>query len=570
VKTDSPKKSFDLPVPLSPLTSRSTPNPRPGFEPGSAKKAKTEHPVSLDLPRPLSPLPGHLASPHPQTGSVNKADATPPKSPKRKADDISNDLPKTDSVTPPESPLSVPSPVRKHLPPNLERELQRIKDARKVNSVAGRYERSRNPDVPGVARKMPKKSAAERRRRESASEGPEDHDAAERHSLIIKLKFKRRLKDVQRMLRIRPMPGRKGLPSNGVAVPSPLSTATFPAHAKSSDKKIEDKKPEVKKPEEKRSPDKKRPRSDEVSVESAAKRAKVPLRLDSDKLATSILQPPFKSPAASGPPPQRLLSTPKKGDSMKSVALQRVHSNDGNARTPQAASTPASTSTPASAEKPRQNGNSDGRSGELDAQIYMNNKLTQIGTKLKRKRDELLSKPDMDRELCCVVGIESLTAYIAGFHALDNARHLNPRQSYGDIWSTFFPLHKAIMESATSFPQLHILALLFGAITADAQHNVYMDKLAVDAIATNPQEMSRLRHDMIANHKRCTYFWEQYRNACRKFATRNPQDVRGKMSFIKGHGGPAMPIAELKSVAVDVLKEYIEQKKVGWKVTLEF
>jgi len=186
-------------------------------------------------------------------------------------------------------------------------------------------------------------------------------------------------------------------------------------------------------------PAKKRPSdfNESPSSEPAPKRIKVPDTINVSKSRVT-LEPPFKSPGLNTPSHKDLLATPKKGDAMKSVAMRKVDSNDGLARTPQT----AATSTPASAEKPRLNG--DIRPSPENEKLRADQKKAhEVALSLKRKMDMLLKVkffPDRsgvtetDRKLGCSIGCESLATYMNAFCIGDKlAKHRQVQVWHGAL-----------------------------------------------------------------------------------------------------------------------------------------
>jgi hypothetical protein len=534
----------------SPQAKKETPKPNHASKPSSEKP--------LDLPPLLSPLPADLDnSPgmksQPASGFLKKLESgksssqsTPSKF-KVGSDTIVVKKPQPESSPlspPPKSPLApLPALLSPTLPQIIEDELVRLqqKSAEKaekhaaLSTAEARYEKSRQPDTPGVARKTvtakvghpPKKNQGE-----SSKSKPE--------KFIIKLKYKRRkADDIRRILGLKPRPDKTFLE---------LEKERMKSSSKAPDTEDEDDVPlsKIAKPaaatvSKKRSSDS----FDSRPSEPAPKRAKGPEPIDVSK-SQKTLDPPFKSPALTAPSQKSLLSTPKKGDAMKSAVMRRVDSSDSISRTPQ-----ASTSTPASAEKPRINGSVPPHP-EHDRLNAEQKRFSDTALRLKRKMDEYLKTKGGNREaitdrerklgVCC--GVESLVCYMSAFSLQEK---LFPKRPQGSNWVDGVRLWEFVDGQARAFPVLSALSAQVGALFREEVNRIYVEQLR--------EKKEAVYGDLLANSKGRERCW---------LAVYKGRGVLSELG-VRETLGPWNASADAMPYALDVLERYARREKLGWK-----
>jgi len=547
----SPEKPADAKKDLKPLP-----------EPMSQAKEKSPAPKIPEMPRLLSPLPEYLTSPNPvgfgsnqnvtSDKSAKLGHASHAKSPVKKAAHATS--PQKEKERPEKnSPFRLPELLPKELPPNVEEMLSKARQsapAKKLGTVQARRERSRNPDTPGVARKAPKLSAAEKRRLSRESDSPTGKAEEPAHILLVKLKYKKQYaKSIERILKTKPVPNREVAElTNGIVAAKPSAS-----------------KPKVN--------ESKRPRLRDDQPEPSAKRTKLPAKLDSEKQVASStpLTAAFKSPAIppssyqkfSDVPKNTLKNTPKKGEVVKSGATRKMDSNEGNASTP-----PSETiSTPASAERPRTNGHDS--SAEIDNLKRTHALYTQLGTTLKRKRDQFLL--DDDHQMASIAGTESLIAYLVSFDAFDRLCRLRHRPNTGGNWPTLFPLLFRIHEHAKNFPVLDIVIFLLGGVASDALLAVHSKRLSEDT-SSGSAESLLFRQEMTTNINRRRDLWDRYYAKCQELFQQHPEQMADgtALSFVRCAGGQGRPISTIKVEASKILKEFIANQGLTWDMKLDF
>jgi hypothetical protein len=403
-----------------------------------------------------------------------------------------SDLPKSSPL-----PFVLPRLLSPDLPEIVEEELLRLqqKSAATLNTVEARHEKARLPDTPGVARKTPKvkpkgaivghppkkeKVVAE------SSKLATVHERESKKSLIVKIPYKKRNAiHIQRILALTQKPrGQMEKLEAGERLARERSTSAAPPKDDSeSEEDVPLAKGRATKAPSAPTSTRSKKRPSDSADQPAPKRPKLPENVDIAKASTPVA-PAFKSPALSAPPSAQksLLATPKKGDAMKSVAMRRVDSNDGLARTPQN----PSTSTPASAEKPRANGIDQRPNPELDRQLADEVKFYPMGTMLKRKMDSLISPrnrdskdpvPDSERKAGLCIGVESLMAYMLAFHARDRIAHLRGQPPNCQSWDGWLKLQFFLLGSTKHYTELHALIEQMGAVAREMLNRDFMEHL---------------------------------------------------------------------------------------------
>ncbi|CZT06544.1 uncharacterized protein RAG0_12242 [Rhynchosporium agropyri] len=427
------------------------------------------------------------------------------------------------------------------LHPLLDQELDRLSNKKRKNesadmqehaekrTVGARFEEVRKPDVPGVARKTVSKVGHPPKRPSESNKRP----PSTKETMVVKLKYKkRRSKDIQRILGIQAKPSKEFLalerqrkarldPSfdDDIEEEVPLSVTAKPTAAK------------------------KRPSDSEV-VGPPPKRSKLP-EIDAAKAKTS-LEPPFKSPAPSSQSQKGLLATPKKGDAIKSVAMRKVDSGDGNARTPQT----MVTSTPASAEKPRLNG----ERPAIDERAHREwSKLNENSLKLKRRMDEILqikgrgieSVSESQRRLGFAVALECIAMYMTSFAAKDRSQKSRSAQSWEDaikLWGWLDGLVKKM-------PVYHALSVQLGAIIREELGRCYLEILLGGN--REPAFIGKMGEN------------ERQRDHCWKEAHRVQSDL--KDLHVVDILGPWTTTTDAAAHVKSVLELYAKREKTAWK-----
>lgn len=525
----------------------------------------------VDMPRLLSPLPAGLTSPDGDEIPLSQISSS------KKSDGMKS---KPNKITlPPHSSHDMPPLLSPTLPYEIEQALKRASSSSSSqgsgshvrNTVEARRERSRQPDAPGVARKLPKGKRPATSREASVEERPTET----RSTSIVKIKYRKHMANsIQRILKTRPTPGRGAVVDKEVKAESSKDS-----HKDLS--KIGEK------------------RRQEDAPDSSSKRPK-PSSLEVPPVRTPI-QAPIKSPNLNLTPgtSQRLLSTPKKGD-----AMARVGSSDGQARTPHSNtttnSTPklGSTSTPASVEKAKVNGttshtsalnpNSTGPSlntshltTEIRAEIETHkstfSKYVSMGTTIKRKMDSMLRPKEGEhampkssdlQKLGAVLGLESVAAYMHAFNAYDTQRRLERASNGGQNWEQTFGLLRFVTERCAKYGPLHGMALLVMAMCREWLGAIQNERLAI--VAENPSDLGAntvLGRAIASNTRHRQQAWVQYHVQFKAL-----DDKEKKMLVVDGVGGtmhPGVECVEIVKYLMVVCGEWAKKEGVAWEQTFK-
>ncbi|KAF4628665.1 hypothetical protein G7Y89_g9491 [Cudoniella acicularis] len=566
-----------------PQSQSSNPSPLPkkilSSKPADMKKKNSEKPI--ELPPLLSPLPADLENgptSHPSgfatvkkgTSGKTSSSNTPSKG-KTSTDTIVVKRPPVDSSplsTPPQSsstpPFILPRILSPGLPDIVEQELLRLQQkSAQLNTVESRHKEVRQPDAPGVARKMPKskvghppkKTHAESSKSQEAEKSTPDERGDSR--LIVKIPYKKsKQKDMVRLLATKPTPSKEFLRLE--AERRTLQQPKVVVQASQSDSEEDRPLAELPKPppppSRKRPTDSSEPRPTEPRVlEPPPKRVKVTENVESSRTSTPT-KPALKSPAHIGPSEKSLLTTPRKGDAMKTIAMRRVDSNDSHARTPQA----ATISTPASAEKPRINGELRVHP-DLDRLRGEEKRLTAQATKLKHKMDEILKlKTDIrearnvteaQRKLGLSYGLECIVVYMNAFSAKDRISQFQKQMPMSQSWESLLKLWEFLDTNARTFPILQALSSRLGALCREELQRIFSE-------SKDFQNREQKCYDLLrSNFKERDKLWN------RSHASRSLLAELGITDVL----GPWTTVPEATSFAMDALGAYSKKEKVGWK-----
>lgn len=437
------------------------------------------------------------------------------------------------------SPFVLPRLLSPTLPDVVEEELLRLHN--KKSTVASLHEQARKPNAPGVARKAPKpakKTVAEPSKSQPAADSKE--------TLIVKLKYKkRRANDIARILKLESRPTKEflRLEKERLARLKPKDDSEDDTPVASAPSKTIAAAPAARK----------RPSdtSESRPSEPAAKRVKPSSNTIEVVTSRSTTLPASRarSPAPSALSQKSLLATPKKGDALKSVAMRKIDSSDGHARTPQA----ATTSTPASAEKPRANGNPDPRSS-ADAENLKSsmNTLDAQALKLKRKMDEILqTKQQKTHELdektkihgLCVA-LECMVMYMQSFAAKEKqSKHRN-----ANAWEGGIKLWGFVENMTRSYPTLNALAVQIGAICKEELARAYVETMQG---GQSEASLKAMRNNELSKHA----LWKQSQITRAKIESLGIREVQG----------PWTTVAECAAYTLTALEKYANKDKTGWK-----
>lgn len=237
-----------------------------------------------------------------------------------------------------------------------------------------------------------------------------------------------------------------------------------------------------------------RSEDDGDAAEPASKRPKPPTSLDLPQKPRTPIPPSFKSPALSqqGSAQKSHVSTPMRD--VKGVAMRRIESGEGDARTPQGrVDTPTA---PGSAEKINRNGRSasttssattnshSGRAEEHAAWKSQHKTHLDLGRTLKHDADPLINNKDQqtklepkDEKLGAAIGIETVLSYMLAFIASDeiSRNFRTPRDMKG--WETLPPYIEYLKTRVHRYPSLYGLCVQLEAVCRDTIHSANLERL---------------------------------------------------------------------------------------------
>lgn len=244
-----------------------------------------------------------------------------------------------------------------------------------------------------------------------------------------------------------------------------------------------------------------RSEDDGDAAEPASKRPKPPASLDLPQKPRTPIPPPFKSPALSqqGSAQKSHVSTPMRD--VKGVAMRRIESGDGDARTPQGrVETPTA---PGSAEKINRNGRSasttssattnshSGRAEEHAAWKLQHKTHLELGRTLKHDADPLINNKNQqtklepkDEKLGAAIGIETVLSYMLAFVASDEISRMfrTPREMKG--WETLPPYIGYLKTKVHRYPSLYGLCVQLEAVCRDTIHSANLERLDREPLPT--------------------------------------------------------------------------------------
>ncbi|KAH8820598.1 hypothetical protein F5884DRAFT_55988 [Xylogone sp. PMI_703] len=547
----------------TPVTNSSTTNKKPHISTPKSGEKKTGHKhtasnVSLNsLPPLLSPLPPDLGESDrfgdTGFGSFEKKsrDNTSPQKTLLGADlnpknhKISSAT--SSRATTPSKIFVLPGLLSPTLPDIVEQELARLQKLAAAMSE-NRQESARQSDTQAVARKKPKAPATNGTAKDSPAPS-NDQDQNEkphsggRKSLLVRISYKKRqAKDIERLLATKPIPSPqfKKLETERLAKAHP--GVILPQTDEESEADV---------PLPRKAISHKRPSDNDDRPEPPPKRTKIPDSLEPSK-SQKPSTPALKPSVTSAPSKSDLLTTPKKGDTVRGVAMRKIDSNDSHARTPQL----STTSTPVSTEKPRVNG--DVRTPELERMKADESKYTQLGTRLKRKMDGILKTKEKnapvvsetDRKLGLCIGLESLAAYMIAFHARDRCNQIRQSPRDPTQWEQFLALWQFMDRSCRSFPHLYALVVQLGGFSRGELNKLYVET-----------KEAKYWEKMCMNSKSRDAAWTQ--------AHKLRQPILDLVPGIETLG-PWSSVGDATNFTIAVLTAFAKKERLDWKKDVAF
>ncbi len=249
-----------------------------------------------------------------------------------------------------------------------------------------------------------------------------------------------------------------------------------------------------------------RPTEDDTSREPPAKRQKQPNGLDLTQKPRTPIPPPFKSPSLpqQGSAQKSQNPTPKR--EVKSVAMRRIGSGDGDGKTPQGAASTGTPTAPPSAEKVKPSSNAapsgssaNGNRNEEVATLRNDaKKYLALGRELKYAADKLLKSKEKDAIVDTIsakqgtaIAMECVLCYMLSFSLTDQAGLLNRQTVDPASWRSLLPYWSFVESRCQRYPLLHGMCLQIGAVIRQIIHGHDLDRLANDPLPTAAADEAR-------------------------------------------------------------------------------
>ncbi|EFR03344.1 hypothetical protein MGYG_06340 [Nannizzia gypsea CBS 118893] len=416
--------------------------------------------------------------------------------------------------------LSLPPLLSPTLPPDIEEELARLPDdglektsrshSSSISSISNKIVPSkpksgstssstkqpqqssmaaekRPASISSASANLPPKPLTTSSKTTASQPPPRITTTAPKERLIVKLRYGRQnRKRIEALLKIsskrKPTPtttqssGKpKGLPDSIViSRSSPSNSSPQPGSAPSAGRQREPssgyKRPKAMDGDDVQEPALKRPRSSNTLAPPLA-----------DQAPTPSMQTPRSTSATKHPPSssQDQFLTPKKEP--KGTAMRRVGSGDSDMKTPSGSATSVKMTQSLSVEShPSSSAQPSERRGWRDEyQRFVN-----LGRDLKHASQRnsthkySTSHDIQDDKLSATIAVEALLCFILAFIAEQRFQSLSRQVGNSTGWRSIIAYWQAILSRTTSYPHLHGLCLLLGAVCHDSIHSLDLERLA--------------------------------------------------------------------------------------------
>lgn len=179
-------------------------------------------------------------------------------------------------------------------------------------------------------------------------------------------------------------------------------------------------------------------------------------------------------------------STPKKD--IRSVAMRRVESADSDVKTPSGlgTGTPVNMEKSAKPSPPTSFDNPNNKSRDADWRAWREEfqKYAGLGRDLKHAASRQTEKnpSGADEKLAAVIAMEAIVCFILAFVADNQQKALTRQIGDSSTWRSILPYWNAVKRMTASYPQLHGLCLLLGAVSHDTIHGIDLERLSASAL----------------------------------------------------------------------------------------
>lgn len=236
----------------------------------------------------------------------------------------------------------------------------------------------------------------------------------------------------------------------------------------------------------------KRGESGAVRANEGFDRAKAKPRQDESLHPTTARSKETKSSTDRPQPPR---SHPPTNDKVRPTSLTPVKDSkvsaarrndlgEGEGRTPVNTTTKRQSIDPGSKESPSQ---LEGRSRTSERRAWRDEflKFSNIGRELKHAAVRYNSKTDSsttDEKLAAVTAIEAIMSFILAFVADDQSKALTRQSGDSSAWQSILAYWRVVRKNSLSYPALHGLCLLLGAVSYEAIHSLDLERLAASPL----------------------------------------------------------------------------------------
>lgn len=198
---------------------------------------------------------------------------------------------------------------------------------------------------------------------------------------------------------------------------------------------------------------------------------------ESRSLTEKPLSPTSHPPPTAHDKVKSVSLTPGK-DSRSSVARRSDLLKDGGGKTPANAANKRHSVDPGTKDSPSQ---PESRPRNNDRRAWRDEfqKFSNTGRELKHAAERYKSgASSADEKLAVVTAIEAILCFILAFVADDQAKLLARQIGDSSTWISILAYWRVVRKNSASYPVLHSLCLLLGAVSYDAIHALDLDRLA--------------------------------------------------------------------------------------------
>lgn len=347
-----------------------------------------------------------------------------------------------------------------------------------------------------------------------------------------------------------------------------------------------------------RSGEKRRRGSDEKeSLLPNSKRTKPSIQTVNPIQKDNKPQTPLRSSAKSPHPHQPSssqkphLATPLR--EIKSTAMQRVSSMEGDSKTPQAAARDLTPTIPNTAERSKGESSSAAASRNEDVGILKADyqKYADLGKAMKREASNSLQDPNASvRKQALVLTVESLLCFVLAFSINDEKIRLTRVPPDAMMWRSILQFANFVRQQCETYPHLKGFVLQVEAICREAIASHEIDRIESPWTSATNEENRKFQHDFAENFRIRPQMWAHgttllsantlafsYPETWAKRA-QIPPASHGKERPVPGHYGDGsfyLPLGSVNSgfevvrMGLSLLEEWCAKEGVEWKARME-